>query len=139
MLSPKVFWSRTKTGQNGCIEWSGCLDRSGYGRVGVKQIPAHRVAYRLAKGEPGDMLVCHSCDNPKCVNPDHLWLGTHKDNMSDMTKKGRHAKQKQNYCIHGHLFDAQNTYIKNNGTRACRACNLASVNKYKLGKAGMLS
>jgi hypothetical protein len=64
----------------------------GYGQfyVGQRTYRAHRVAYELATGEwPGELFVCHHCDNPGCVNPDLLWLGTPRDNTRDMFRKGR--------------------------------------------------
>lgn len=76
----------------GCLNWIGSKSMNGYGQIKVngKQIGAHRVAYELAFGEiPQGMSVMHKCDNPSCVNPDHLAIGTPQDNMDDMKNKGR--------------------------------------------------
>ena len=76
----------------GCWEWKGGKDQAGYGHMVVdgKNVVAHRVAYTLFRGEiPGRLYVCHSCDNPTCVNPGHLWLGTSSDNQKDSIAKGR--------------------------------------------------
>ena len=75
-----------------CWVWHGAKNGVGYGAIRVKRIkrPAHRVSYELFKGKiPDGMFVCHSCDNPPCVNPNHLWTGTHRDNMQDAIRKGR--------------------------------------------------
>lgn len=77
---------------DGCWIWNGSYTRDGYGvlTVGRQQVRAHRASYSEFKGDiPPQMVVCHRCDNPKCVNPDHLFLGTHRDNTQDMIAKGR--------------------------------------------------
>ena len=76
----------------GCWAWTGWKDNDGYGkfRVGKTKTPAHRFSYEHHKGPiPDGLLVCHSCDNPECTNPEHLWIGTHKDNIADRDQKGR--------------------------------------------------
>lgn len=79
---------------NGCLEFTGSLDTLGYGRVkrNGKWCSAHRLAYEIANGEiPEGMHVLHHCDNRCCCDPAHLFLGSHADNMADMTRKGRHG------------------------------------------------
>jgi hypothetical protein len=80
-----------KTGA--CWLWAGPCNALGYGwfNFGGKRERAHRASYRLFKGEvPLGKFVCHACDNPSCVNPDHLWLGDAQSNVDDMMRKGRH-------------------------------------------------
>lgn len=82
---------------SGCVLWNRSYFRSGYGQAwheGTNQ-PAHRVSWILSKGEiPAGMCVCHRCDVKGCVNPDHLWLGTHLDNMADRSAKNRQHRPK---------------------------------------------
>jgi DNA-binding CsgD family transcriptional regulator len=93
----KRFWAKVeKQGPAGCWLWTGWRMKGGYGdfraRIdGVdRHVSAHRWAWFEVNGEiPAGMVICHHCDNPACVNPDHLFLGTQQDNVRDMVAKGR--------------------------------------------------
>lgn len=85
------FWSKvTKT--SSCWVWTGCTGDSGYGHIKVdgRVIAAHRIAYEISNGPiPEGLCVCHSCDVRRCVNADHMYLGTHTENIADRVAKGR--------------------------------------------------
>ena len=95
------LWRRViRTGGDGCHVWQGATDVFGYGIIGSdvgkrgSTIPTHRASWALAYGPiPEGLYVLHTCDNPPCVRPDHLFLGTKRDNNLDMVTKGRHAAQ----------------------------------------------
>ncbi len=95
----KRFWSKVEIKDLfECWEWKHC--KSGYPTFSydLREMPANRVCWTLIFGEiPEGLFVCHHCDNPKCVNPAHLFLGTHRDNMIDMHKKGRHRVKENHY------------------------------------------
>lgn len=77
---------------SGCLLWIGHVSQKGYGQFhrSGKQISAHRTAYEIFVGPiPDGLLVCHRCDTPSCINPDHLFVGTPSDNIRDMIQKGR--------------------------------------------------
>jgi len=88
------FHINPKWDVNECWEWDGAIfKKTGYGQFGSGKsgvYTAHKYSYQLFKGQvPEGLFVCHSCDNRKCFNPNHLWVGTHADNMNDMIQKGR--------------------------------------------------
>jgi len=92
------LWSRTTVSESGCLLWDGSTNACGYGnltkhpQVGTL---AHRIAWFLAFGPiPEGQCVCHRCDTPACINPIHLFLGSHADNMADMVNKGRAHKMR---------------------------------------------
>ena len=103
---------------DGCWVWEASKFKSGYGIFTINKKPfrAHRIAFTLYKmpSIPDGLHVLHKCDNPSCVNPDHLFLGTHQDNMTDMCNKGRHVTHplKGESAINAKLTDAQVRSIK---------------------------
>ena len=147
------FWSKVEIGEAGkCWDWRTTRDRYGYGKFFMKgrTLTAPRVAYALVNGGiPDGLWVLHKCDNRACCNPTHLFLGTHRDNMRDMMKKGRHksanSRNKVTQCKWGHPFSPENTYLKprerrgrSYNERVCIACDRERNRKWRL-QASQLS
>ena len=135
-----------------CVIWWGTIAANGYGvgkyRGQRKMFKAHRFVYEECFGPiPDNMLVRHSCDNPPCVNPEHLLLGTPQDNMDDKMERGRGVfpgAPIKTHCVRGHAFDEENTrwvdkeFTTRSGethiyrTQACRACARWHSQQYRL-------
>jgi len=100
-----AFWKKVKKGSSDdCWEWQSNTDKDGYGILNGRPkegfpkalYKAHRMAWQFSNGDiPKGLCVCHSCDNPTCCNPKHLWLGTSQENTADMVKKGRAAHNRE--------------------------------------------
>jgi len=125
-ITVEEFYSRAKKDENsGCWLWQKSVTRGGYGQQGYKMYnySAHRLSWIFSVGPiPKGLAVCHKCDNPLCINPEHLFLGTQKDNVQDMMKKGRHGARPKKNCVAGHTMEGYNVYVDPRGRRSCRAC-----------------
>ena len=145
-----AFWGRCEPDPNsGCWLWSGTMSSDGYGVTkppGLgRRTRAHRWALALSGVEvPPDAVVMHRCDTPLCVNPAHLSVGTHADNIADKVAKGRargptgqrwklpegsrsganHSRfgKRKTHCKSGHAFTPENTRLTTKGSQCCRTC-----------------
>lgn len=156
---PERFWRKVVKLEEGCWEWQAARDQDGYGSVWYKgaQWRAPRVAWLLAnpgRQIPHGQVVRHKCDNPPCVNPSHLELGTPRDNDDDRVRRGRSAFGDRNgsrlyperlargpanvnyrpeECRNGHPADRR--YVQEStGERICRDCKAAQARRYRAKK-----
>lgn len=121
-----------------CYLWTGRTNKKGYGRIDRKNktLSTHRYAWMSVNGPiPKGLFVLHKCDIPNCINPDHLFLGTHQDNMDDMKVKGRatNANKDKTHCKHGHELNNDNTvvYVNSFYNKNMRQCLKCRVEKSK--------
>jgi hypothetical protein len=120
----------------GCWNWTGARRKSGhwsnrYGMTGChdgikfRSIATHRAMMFAIHGPfPKEKIVCHRCDNVLCCNPDHLWIGTNKENTLDSVRKRRHHEGQKTHCFRGHPLVGDNirSYPSKPGVRVCQAC-----------------
>jgi len=113
---------------SGCWEWKGKRNEHGYGiffavRLGLDGVRAHRVVYEhLVEPIPEGMVLRHRCDNPPCVNPEHLVPGTHAENMADMVERGRHWMHGRTECDNGHDLTLPGAVRETERERLCVEC-----------------
>lgn len=118
--------ANVKPTANGCLEWTGWRTEGGYGSTyyqGRSRV-THRLMYAATKGPiPEGMRVLHSCDNPCCISPTHLSLGTDAENIRQSVERGRHAKASNTHCSKSHSFEEHGVRGSNTGWRACKICD----------------
>lgn len=139
------FWPRVEIA-DGCWLWTGARDSDGYGNVGLPGrlfAKAHRVAFLLTHGlVEADLFICHDCDNPPCVRPDHLHTGTNSQNQREAYDRGLNVSRNRlkTKCIRGHAFDDANTGINCLGNRYCITCNrVGSRERMRVKRLGIES
>ncbi len=123
---------------NNCWLWNAGTNFKDYGNFSItingktKTYRAHRFIYEYINGPISEgLLVCHSCDTPRCVNPEHLWLGTVSDNAIDSVNKKRHGMTKKTHCPQGHEYTPDNIYTRASRAKYARECRLCRRIKSK--------
>jgi hypothetical protein len=127
-----------------CWPWTGTRNDKGYGRARARgrQYPAAQIAWSIQNGVmfPVGKMACHSCDNPPCCNPKHIWVGTHDDNMADAAAKGRFIgaaarfggkfgkRERTSHCPKGHARTPENTF-SHDGQQRCKLCKKAAYER----------
>lgn len=133
-LESSLEWwkSRTVVGDNGCVLWVGAIQSNGYGhfRIDKSFVKAHRFAYETFRGPiPSGLCIDHLCRVRRCVNPNHLEAVTHKVNtLRGDTVTAKNAQKTR--CNYGHEYTAENTIVRSDGGRRCRACNISYHREY---------
>lgn len=126
------FWKKAPVRpDNDCWNWIASKDKDGYGYFkGSGCVKAHRYSLQLKLGRPigKGLKALHTCDNPSCVNPSHLYEGTQVQNEADKISRGRHRNQQKTHCPKGHEYNAENSYTRPDKPhwRNCRKCRTAT-------------
>lgn len=135
---PERFWEKVRIVESGCWEWTKARNEDGYGRYGAggrgRAMGAHRAAHEALVGPiPEGMQVLHGCDNPPCVNPAHLGVGTNAANVRDRENRQRNGYANRASCPKGHPYDDANTYERPDrpGNRDCRTCRREAHRRWK--------
>lgn len=144
-LEERLITYSERVTESGCWLWTGALMGAGYGTTywstptqRGRIISAHRASYQLFVGEvPSGMHVLHRCDVMSCINPAHLFLGTHRENVADMVAKGRARNQnsRRTHCKRGHPLVGANLYVDpKHGRRTCCRCRRITHRAYEQRK-----
>ena len=146
------FWVKVDIrGDDECWPWLGASDQHGRGQFWMdgRKHRSPRIAWSLRNGEPfpDHLHACHTCDNPPCCNPRHIWPGTRSDNFLDASRKGRlHVQSStpmgdinraKTHCKRGHEFTSSNTLVNSAGSRACKECAKIHRQKYEAARAAL--
>ncbi len=130
----KRIRARVEVDANGCWIWMGATSSRGYGqiKVGRQVLAVHRAVAEATYGEIGaGLMALHHCDVKRCCRPDHLYVGSARQNIGDAIARGRFPfaaqalQRAKTTCVHGHPFDEDNTLLTSRGTRHCRQCATA--------------
>ena len=127
------FWAKVNKTET-CWLWTGGKRPFGYGFIWYegRNLSVHRLSFEMHHGPiPEGMVVCHRCDVPSCLNPDHLFLGSQSVNVTDCVQKNRHAEARRTHCPAGHEYTEANTYqTPGRLDRNCRACRKQQMAAY---------
>lgn len=131
---------RYKVNNEGCWNWAGSTNGKGYGQMTFRGrgITAHKASYEAHIGPiPSGMLILHKCDNRACINPEHLYAGTYKDNRRDMLERSgwKHPYRDRLQCSAGHIYSDGSFRIAKDGSRVCKECMKQHMRTYRARSA----